>query len=47
MQLVIEAAGVAHWISISVAPPERGGGRLAVSATGARSSGCRLQRDMR
>lgn len=43
MQLIVEATGVAHWVSICVAPPECGGGRLAVSTTGACSSGCRLR----
>lgn len=43
MQLVVEATGIAYWVSICVAPPECGGGRLTVSTTGACSSGSRLQ----
>lgn len=42
MQLIVEAAGVAHWVSICIAPPECGGGRLTVSTTGACSSGSGL-----
>lgn len=41
VQLIVEATGVAHWVSIGVAPPECGGGRLTVSTTGACSSGSR------
>lgn len=41
MQFVVEAAGVAHGVSVCIAPPERGGGRLTVSTTGACSSGSR------
>lgn len=39
MEFIVEAAGVAHWVSICIAPPECGGGRLTVSTTGACSSG--------
>lgn len=42
MQFIVEAAGIAHWVPICIAPPERGGGRLTVSTTGACSSGSRL-----
>lgn len=41
MQFIVEAAGVAHRVSICIAPPECGGGRLTVSTTGACSSGSR------
>lgn len=41
MQFVVQAAGVAHGVSIGIASPQRGGGCLAVSTTGASSSGCR------
>lgn len=41
MQFIVEAAGVAHWVSICITPPECGGGRLTVSTTGACSSGSR------
>lgn len=41
VQFIVEAAGVAHRVSICIAPPECGGGRLTVSTTGACSSGCR------
>lgn len=43
VQFIVQAAGVAHRVSIRVAPPESGGGRLAVGTTGARSSGSRLR----
>lgn len=41
VQLVVQAAGVAHGVSIAVAPPQCGGGGLTVSTTGAGSSGRR------
>lgn len=41
MQFIVESAGVAHWVSICIAPPECGGCRLTVSTTGACSSGSR------
>lgn len=41
VQFIVEAAGVAHWVSICIAPPKCSGGRLTVSTTGACSSGCR------
>ena len=33
VQLVVEAAGVAHWLAVGVASPERGGVGAAVGAT--------------
>lgn len=47
MQLVVQAAGVAHGVSIAVAPPQCGGGGLTVSTTGAGSSGRRLDGNMK
>jgi hypothetical protein len=47
VQLVVQAAGVAHGVSIAVAPPQCGGGCLAVSTTGAGSSGRRLDGNMK
>lgn len=44
VQFIVEAAGIAHWVPICIAPPERGGGRLTVSTTGACSSGGRLRK---
>lgn len=38
VQLVVEAACVAHRVPVAVAPPERGGGGLAVRAAGACTS---------
>ena len=32
VQLVVEATGVAHWFALRVAPPEGGGGSMAVGA---------------
>lgn len=42
MQFVVEAAGVADRVSVAVAPPERGGGRLTVRAAGASAPRRRL-----
>lgn len=44
MQFVIEAAGVADGLAVLVAPPERGGGGLAVGARGPRTPRRTLQR---
>ena len=44
MQLVVEAAGVADRVPVAIAPPERGGGGLAVRAAGAGTSSGGLRR---
>lgn len=38
VQFVVEPAGIAHRVTIAVAPPKGGGGGLTVSAAGASSS---------
>lgn len=47
MQFEVEAAGVAHWVSVPVAPPQGGGGGLAVCAAGACSSSGGLKESRR
>lgn len=42
MQLVVEAAGIAHWIAIVVASPETGVLRVTVGALEALASAGRL-----
>lgn len=42
MQFIVEAAGIAHWVPICIAPPECGGGCLTVRTTGTCSSGSGL-----
>lgn len=42
MQFVVEAAGVAHGVPVSITPPERSGGCLTVGTASARSPGGRL-----
>lgn len=42
VELIVQAAGIAHRVAIRIAPPEGGGGRLAVGTAGACSSGSRL-----
>lgn len=44
MQFVVQSAGIAHRFPVLVAPPERGGGGLAVGARGARTPRRALQR---
>lgn len=39
VQLHVEATGIAHRLPVRVAPPQRGGGRVAVGATEAGSAG--------
>lgn len=43
MQFVVKAAGVAHRVSIPIAPPQGGGGGLAICTAGACTSGSRLE----
>lgn len=45
VQFVVEAAGVAHGVSVGVPPPQGGGGGLTVGTAGSCSSGCRLRRE--
>ena len=47
VQLVVQAAGVADGVPVPVAPPEGGGGGLAVRAAGARTSCSGLERGRR
>lgn len=42
VQFVVEAAGVAHGVPVSITPPERSGGCLTVGTASARSPGGRL-----
>lgn len=44
VQLVVEAARVAHRLAVRVAPPQRRGGGLAVGARHARSLGAHLRK---
>lgn len=39
MQLHVEPAGVAHWLAVHIAPPEGGGGGVAVGAAEAGPAG--------
>lgn len=39
MELHVEAAGIAHGLALRVAPPEGGGGGVAVGAAEAGSAG--------
>lgn len=39
MQLHVEATGIAHWFALRIAPPEGGGGSVAVGAAEAGSTG--------
>lgn len=41
VEFVVEATGVAHWISIAIASPQRGRSGLAVCTAGSGSSRCR------
>lgn len=43
MELHVEATGVAHRLSLSIAAPQRGGGGLAVGTGEAYPAGSRLQ----
>ncbi len=43
MEFVVQAAGVADWISVLVSSPERGGGRPTVRTARPCSPGGRLQ----
>lgn len=42
VEFVVEAAGVAHRVSVAVASPQRGRSGLAVCTAGSSSSRCRL-----
>lgn len=42
VEFVVEATGVAHWISVAIASPQRGRSGLAVCTAGSSSSCCRL-----
>lgn len=44
MELHVQAAGVAHRLALRVAPPQRGGGRVAVGAAEAGPAGGGLRR---
>lgn len=39
MELHVEAAGIAHWLTLSIAAPQSGGGGLAVGTGQAHSAG--------
>lgn len=43
MQFKVKAAGVTHRVSVPVAPPQGGGGGLAVCTAGACASSCGLE----
>lgn len=38
VEFVVEAAGVAHWVAVAVASPQRGRSGLAVCTAGSGSS---------
>lgn len=42
MEFHVEAAGVAHWLSLCVSPPQGGGGGVTVGAGQAHPSRSRL-----
>lgn len=45
VQLHVEAAGVAHWLSVPVASPQRGGAGAAVGAAQTGPAGRRVLRE--
>lgn len=47
VQFKVKSAGVAHRVSVPIAPPQGGGSGLAVCAAGACTSGCGLERTER
>lgn len=44
MQFIVKATGVTHRVSVPVAPPQGGGGGLAVGTAGSCAPGSRLRR---
>lgn len=47
VELEVETAGVAHGHALHVAPPQSGVGALAIGATGAHPTRCRLETSFR